>query len=277
MIRRLSLAAVIACLTVLMLVTTVLADYVVTWGAILSPILDETGANLADGNLVQLIHDVECNGVAPPDAWGNPTGLDVVVASSSIGTDRFAPGTGQFVMTTETNMVGENDCLYVRAWNAASVLAAEYYGNSPIFVADCLTCGVTFDLDCTVNGSFGTDDPKPPPLAVDLSYFTATSKPDHVLLAWETVSETGIIGFNLHRGESAGGPWQKLNPQPIPTVTPGGAASHEYTWADTTAPRGRSYHYRLDEVLTDGSSKPIATTAVSHGGSFLVWLPVTYR
>jgi hypothetical protein len=107
-----------------------------------------------------------------------------------------------------------------------------------------------------------------------LAGFSATSKPNHVRVSWETVSEVGITGFDLQRGPSAAGPWQKLNPQPIPTATPGGTGGHAYSWIDSTAPQGALYYYRLDEILTDGSTQQLAITSVSHTAAFGLWLPL---
>ena len=113
-----------------------------------------------------------------------------------------------------------------------------------------------------------------PNWTLSVAYFTATSGPDHVLLAWETTAEVNIIGFDLQRGAGSDGPWQKLNPLPIPTVSAGGVEGHAYSWADAAAPRGRLSYYRLDEVLMDGGSKPVAVTSAYFGEDRRLWLPI---
>ncbi len=271
MIRRLSWATVAAWLVLLALPVAVLAALTINWGTN-QAIHDENGVILVNGDVVQLIWDQDLDGVDPPDSDGNPAGGDnpVPVQSSTIGTGSFFPG--QFSANTPSDAgVYMGMRVYVRAWNANTLSSATYFGDSQIYVVDVVE---GYTIRAIINY---TDKPKPTPTAVELSYFTATSKGDDVLLAWETASELDVIGFNLHRGVSADGQWQKLNPQPIPAVAPGGLVGHAYTWVDTAAPRGRSYYYRLDEVLTDGSSKPVAVTSVFHGAGFRVWLPVTHR
>ncbi|MCB0257197.1 MAG: hypothetical protein KDI55_26045, partial [Anaerolineae bacterium] len=43
------------------------------------------------------------------------------------------------------------------------------------------------------------------PLAISLADFSAQQSDDHVLVAWETASELGNVGFNLYRGTSPAG------------------------------------------------------------------------
>ncbi len=169
--------------------------------------------------------------------------------------------------TDDTVSPEASELVFIRAWNAPKDSAATYYGDG---VLHRLT-GDFFNWPrfCT-NVSIT-------PTAVDLTSFTATSQGDDVLLAWETESELDVIGFNLHRRAGAGGEWQKLNQQPLPTVGPGGLVGHAYAWIDSAVPRGVLYYYRLDEVLPDGTSKLAVVTSVFHGADFHVWLPVMVR
>ncbi len=268
MTKRLSSATVAAWLILLVLPLAVLAA-TTNWGAS-EPLYDETGVGntkLADGDVVQLVWDMLGNGAAQPGPGGSPSGDDQLLASSTIGTGSDQPG--EFSTNTpNTAPYYKGQKLYVRAWNDSSLSKATRYGDSPISTVD---SNEGFTLDIAV--SFATDIPLVP-TAVDLAYFTATSGPDHVLLAWETTAEVNIIGFDLQRGAGSDGPWQKLNPLPIPTVSAGGVEGHAYSWADAAAPRGRLSYYRLDEVLMDGGSKPVAVTSAYFGEDRRLWLPI---
>ncbi len=268
MIRRLSLATAIAWLALLMLALTVFAA-TINWGATTS-IRDESGVTLlVCGDMVQLIRDIDGDGVDSPTASGDPGGGDALIDSSTICYGTFYPGT--FSKNTPSDAgYSEGWRLYVRAWNANALSSATHYGNSPVYTTSGVE-GYTLKVDIAY-----TDIPFIP-TSVDLAYFTATSRPDHVLLEWETTAELNIRGFDLQRGVNSDGPWQKLNPLPIPTVSPGGVEGHAYSWADAAAPRGRLSYYRLDEVLMDGGSKPLAVTSVYYGGDWRFWLPLLVR
>jgi hypothetical protein len=92
------------------------------------------------------------------------------------------------------------------------------------------------------------------PLAVTLDSFTATASSTGVSVAWVTVSDLNISGFNLYRAESeseavVGG--TQLNTELIPAS--GSTEGHEYAWLDTTALPGHTYWYRLDVVSPGGA------------------------
>lgn len=90
------------------------------------------------------------------------------------------------------------------------------------------------------------------PLAVDLASFAASAADGSVTLTWETVSETSHAGFNLYRGESAEGPWVKLNEALIPAATPGAAQGNLYTWTDGATTPG-THWYMLEDVDLNGT------------------------
>jgi hypothetical protein len=81
-----------------------------------------------------------------------------------------------------------------------------------------------------------------------LDSFSATPKPGAVLLAWKTVTETGLLGFDLHRAESSGGQRTQLNGQPIPTQRTQSVEGGRYAFLDRTATGGETYFYFLEGV-----------------------------
>jgi hypothetical protein len=101
------------------------------------------------------------------------------------------------------------------------------------------------------------------PLAVDLSYLTATESVEGVTVAWETVSEANNAGFNLYRAEAADGPWTQLNATLIAAQTPGAAQGNAYAFLDPAAVAGGTYYYVLEDVALDGAMnrhEPVSIT-----------------
>jgi len=121
------------------------------------------------------------------------------------------------------------------------------------------------------------------PLAVQLASFTATATADGVILAWETVSEVDVLGFNLYRaigasaGSGSGSKWLRLNAGLIEAFAPGSSEGHHYTWLDTAAQPGASYCYRLEGVDMAGRPADLGETAVASARLWSVWLPLLYR
>ncbi len=103
------------------------------------------------------------------------------------------------------------------------------------------------------------------PLAVDLTDFSAVWDGEAVTVSWETAQELDNLGFNLYRGESAAGPWVKLNAELIPTQNPGAVFGATYTWLDEGVTPGATYFYRLEDVDIYGVSTfhgPVSTAPV---------------
>ncbi len=103
------------------------------------------------------------------------------------------------------------------------------------------------------------------PTAVDLTDFSAVWDSEAVTVTWETAQELDNLGFNLYRGESAAGPWVKLNAELIPTRNPGAVFGATYTWLDEGVTPGATYFYRLEDVDIYGVSTfhgPVSTAPV---------------
>ncbi|MBC6988872.1 T9SS type A sorting domain-containing protein [Hymenobacter sp. BT491] len=100
------------------------------------------------------------------------------------------------------------------------------------------------------------------PLPVELTSFTAQSKPNRVALAWTTASEKDAASFVVERSTD-GTKWQ-----PVVTVAATNSSTgHRYTAQDEAPVPGRSY-YRLamldqDGTVTYSSVQPVDCAAVS--------------
>ena len=69
---------------------------------------------------------------------------------------------------------------------------------------------------------------------------------------WQTAQESENKGFNLYRGSSPAGPFEKLNGGLIPS----GSVSREgrdYEFVDTAVSRGAIYYYQLEDVDVSGA------------------------
>ncbi len=91
------------------------------------------------------------------------------------------------------------------------------------------------------------------PLAVTLASFDAVQQGEAVQVSWETVSELGNRGFNLHRGASPAGPDRQLNTALIPSQAPGSPGGFVYTWQDRAdLVPGTTYYYWVEDVDASG-------------------------
>jgi hypothetical protein len=99
------------------------------------------------------------------------------------------------------------------------------------------------------------------PLAVLLAGFEASAQPDHILVAWETVSELNNTGFNLYRSLSP-------SDQPAllgftPSAAPGSNSGVAYRFQDFDVQPGLTYWYWLDAVDHSGAATrfdPVSAT-----------------
>ncbi len=93
------------------------------------------------------------------------------------------------------------------------------------------------------------------PLAVTLAGFSAQQQGDAVLAMWETTSELGNSGFNLHRGLTPDGPDRQVNATLIPSQSPGSPNGFTYTWLDDAdLTPGATYYYWLEDVDLSGAT-----------------------
>ena len=71
------------------------------------------------------------------------------------------------------------------------------------------------------------------------------------LLRWSTATETDNFGYDIYRGESADGPFERLNEDPIP-----GAGTTDkrtaYEFVDDEIEPGKTYWYYLESISMSG-------------------------
>lgn len=90
------------------------------------------------------------------------------------------------------------------------------------------------------------------PLAVTLADFSATCQSGLPLLAWETTSEVGNVGFNILRGETAAAPETQV--AFVPSQGPGSQQGFLYIWLDEEAPPNSNAYYWLEDVDVAGNT-----------------------
>ena len=126
----------------------------------LSGVKDETGANLTDGDFIQII----CTGAngsidIPPASNGDPTGDDWLVDTTCAGYGfPFEPDdSGKFDEAIDTSNLNVSDIIYCRAWNNNTIANATHYGDSGIYI-------ITGEMMEIRNfGTWPTDTEKPTP------------------------------------------------------------------------------------------------------------------
>jgi len=99
-----------------------------------------------------------------------------------------------------------------------------------------------FDREDTIHTSWSIKVP------VELSSFSATVvENQRVLLNWKTASEQDNAGFNVLRGRTESGKYEKINDKLIPPRRDG-----EYDFADENVEAGGKYYYKLESLDRNG-------------------------
>ena len=113
------------------------------------------------------------------------------------------------------------------------------------------------------------------PLAVLVESFSATQVGGQVLLAWQTVSEIGHLGFNVYRGPAEQGPWTQVNDALIPSPSPGSTGGNAYELLDPIALLPDVTWYRLEAVAVDGGVSDAGLASLEQGATTpKLWLPL---
>jgi hypothetical protein len=92
------------------------------------------------------------------------------------------------------------------------------------------------------------------PTAVELDSFAAEPQSGGVLLTWRTATELDVVGYNVYRSKSRGGPRTQVNAKLIASQMPGSAVGASYSFVDEAAAKGGRYYYWLEELDVHGGS-----------------------
>ncbi len=101
------------------------------------------------------------------------------------------------------------------------------------------------------------------PTLVELGSFTATAQQAGIRVAWQTLSEIDVAGFNLWRTDAPDGAYARLNAQVVPAQG-GPTLPASYLYEDAAVTDGLTYYYRLEALDLYGQSQlfgPVHTTA----------------
>ncbi|MFA9288307.1 MAG: hypothetical protein ACEQSA_00300 [Weeksellaceae bacterium] len=106
------------------------------------------------------------------------------------------------------------------------------------------------------------------PQEVVLESFGANCIPSPlaVLATWETVTENSVLGFNLFRSETEGDIGTQVNPELIPSNSPGGGQGASYDFTDETIEEGTIYFYYLQSVGFGGDTQTFGPVQVGPCG-----------
>ena len=128
----------------------------INWGAHARPILDQHGAVLEDGCLLQLIWDADGDGIDDPGENGTVSGGDRLLDVSYTRAGSFLPGMASHNSTVSGIRVG--DLVYVRAWNGRDPGSATHFGDTRGMTPALwrVENEVSLTLDATTGISWGT-------------------------------------------------------------------------------------------------------------------------
>ncbi len=87
-----------------------------------------------------------------------------------------------------------------------------------------------------------TSDATISPVTISLSGDAVKPSPHSVALTWSASKSSGVVGYNVYRGTTSGGPYTKLTPSAIP----------ETRYTDTSVEAGRTYYYVVTSVESSG-------------------------
>ena len=86
--------------------------------------------------------------------------------------------------------------------------------------------------------------------------FTATPAASAINLGWTTITEANTLHFYLTRSTTVDGTYEKISGDIDATGSP--STGNTYSYADTTAAVGQTYHYKLVVINSDGSVQQTA-------------------
>ncbi|MBN1178800.1 MAG: fibronectin type III domain-containing protein [Anaerolineae bacterium] len=119
------------------------------------------------------------------------------------------------------------------------------------------------------------DGSSPLPTAVVMAGLDARPERDAIRVTWETGSELELVGFDLYRGRSAGGPYTRLNGAPIVAQYPGMPLGASYAWLDADVQPGETYFYLVEGWDVYGERASLGP--VSAMAQRLLFLPLVLR
>jgi hypothetical protein len=223
---------------------------------------------LQTGDLVQLISAGPDGQINAPALDGTPTGDDQLLQVGAIQNGSPLPPSMQnlgyipqktFTFDSSDPRVGYQ--VYIRAWNGATPAAATAAGTSGLSP---LTAGGVFNA---TGWSTGT------PTSVDVASFAASGSDTAIHLIWVTANEIQRAGFNLWRGTTADGPYERINADLIRAsgdLLTGG----EYAYDDADVSPGVPYFYRLEAVDVHGNGAFYGPVRATAGPHLAVYMPL---
>lgn len=97
--------------------------------------------------------------------------------------------------------------------------------------------------------------PTPPPAEPVAAAPSApeVEEPEHRpnTLRWTTASEVDNFGFDVYRGDSEEGPFERMTERPIPGAGTTDLTS-EYSWQDMTNDPYKTYYYYVESISLQG-------------------------
>jgi hypothetical protein len=79
------------------------------------------------------------------------------------------------------------------------------------------------------------------------------------LLTWQASNEQSIYGYEVYRGGTDVGPFERVNERMVRRLDDSGEIGSIYRWRDDHAQRGKAYWYYIGVVFTDGRKEKFSS------------------
>jgi hypothetical protein len=184
--------------------------------------------------------------------------------------DFAGPDLTQFDVDGDTwRLIGTSAAAPHLAGAAALVMGAYEYGadetyehlrDAALEQPDPLPSPLAQSLSLTMNKGWGwgrlwLGEHPGIPTAIDVTAFQARVVDAGIQLEWETASEVGLLGFDIHRSDQPEGEYTPINSDLIPAQAGGGTLGATYTWLDSSVAPDTTFYYQLEiQDLSGGST-----------------------
>jgi|GEM_PF-551625 len=208
------------------------------------------------GCRVELIFAGPDSAISPPDAnttdvnsLGAPTGDDVLIGSTTIGTGVTGSANGRFAQLFSDGSIQVGNWIYIRIWDTDQTPTLDSnFGDSNLYQVKTATNEETYDV-----GTYSLDTQLDQvTVPVELASFSVESVAGRVLISWSTMSESENLGFHIYKSTTPKGDRIRVNE----TLIKGAINSetrNDYKYEERVTEPDQEYYYWLADVATDGT------------------------
>lgn len=223
-----------------------------------------------EGCRVELIFAGPDGAISHPDALstdvnslGAPTGDDVLIGTTTIGTGVTGSANGRFGQLFSDENIQAGSWIYVRVWDTDQTPTLESkFGDSNLYQVKTATNEETYEVG-TFSLNTSLDEVTVP---VELASFNVESVGGRVIISWSTLSESENLGFHIYKCTTLKGTRVRVNESLIKGAI-NSETRNDYKFEERVTEPDQEFYYWLADVATDGTMeyhgpKRIVTQAV---------------